>query len=50
MSDNMKDRDYQAQTVSIRKKVAGYVDVDGPSFSIRMTDQQARDFAFSIIC
>lgn len=49
MSEGMQDREYRSQTVSIRKKVAGYVDLDGSSFSIRLTDEQAMDFAFSIL-
>lgn len=49
MSEGMQDQGYRTQTVSIRKKVTGYVDLDGSSFSIRMTDQQAMDFAFSIL-
>lgn len=49
MSAGMQDQEYRTQTVSIRKKIPGYVDLDGPSFSIRMNDQQAMDFAFSIL-
>lgn len=49
MSEAMQNQEFRTQTVSIRKKVSGYVDVEGPSFSIRMTDQQAMDFAFSIL-
>lgn len=39
---------YRAGTISIRKKVPGFVDIEGASFSIRLPDEQAMDFAFAI--
>ncbi|GBQ86754.1 hypothetical protein NKW43_13195 [Gluconobacter albidus] len=39
---------YHTGTISIRKKMPGFVDIEGKSFSIRLSDEQAMDVAFAI--
>jgi len=51
----MTDRDWKANesfstgTVHIEKKVNGFVDISSRSFEFRLTDEQAIEFAMSIM-
>ena len=48
MADETTPDGCHTGTISIRKKVPGFLDIEGTSFSIRLSYEQAMDVAFAI--